>query len=65
MTEPSSAFANFVLSQIRCAELRALIGANELRATAVAPAGGLIDGEDALASLDEVGLLDFVTGAST
>jgi len=65
VTEPSSAFANFVLSQIRCAELRARIAANELRATAVALSGGLIGGEDAIGMLAEVGLDFIVTGASS
>jgi hypothetical protein len=63
-TEPSSDFTTFLLAQIRCAELRARIAANELRATAVALAGGLIDGETALATLDETGLLPLVEASS-
>ena len=62
-TEPSSDFITFLLGQIRCAELRARIAANELRATAVALAGGLIDAPAALAMLDEAGL--DITGASS
>ena len=61
--EPSSDFITFLLGQIRCAELRARIAANELRATAVALAGGLIDAPAALAMLDEAGL--DITGASS
>jgi hypothetical protein len=64
-TEPSSDFISFLLGQIRCAELRARIAANELRTTAVALAGGLIGGEDALAMLGEAGLDFIITGASS
>jgi len=53
-----------LLGQIRCAELRARVAANELRATAVALAGGLIDAPTALAMLDETGLLPLVEGSS-
>jgi hypothetical protein len=56
-TQPSSAFTNFVLGQIRCAELRARIAANQLKATAVALSGGLIGAEAAIAMLHEAGLL--------
>jgi len=62
-TEPSSDFTTFLLAQFRCAELRARIAANELRATAVALAGGLIDAPAALAMLDDAGL--DITGASS
>jgi hypothetical protein len=62
--EPSSDFITFLLGQIRCAELRARVAANELRATAVALAGGLIDAPTALAMLDETGLLPLVEGSS-
>ena len=62
--ESSSDFITFLLGQIRCAELRARIAANELRATAVALAGGLIDAPTALAMLDETGLLPLVEGSS-
>jgi hypothetical protein len=64
-TESSSGFITFLLGQIRCAELRARIAANQLRATAVALAGGLIGAEDAVAMLSEAGLDFIVTGASS
>ena len=63
--ESLSDFITFLLGQIRCAELLARIGANELRATAVALAGGLIGAEDAIAMLGEAGLDFIVTGASS
>ena len=63
-TEPSSDFITFLLGQIRCAELRARIAANELKATAVALSGGLIGAEAALAMLDETGLLPLVEASS-
>ena len=63
-TEPSSDFITFLLGQIRCAELRARIAANELRATAVALAGGLIDAPAALAMLRETNLLSLVEASS-
>ena len=65
VVESSSDFITFLLGQIRCAELRARIAANELRATAVALAGGLIGAEDAIAMLGEAGLDFIVTGASS
>jgi len=50
-----------LLGQIRCAELRARIAANEATAVALAyrrpRLGGLIDAAAALAMLDEAGLL--------
>ena len=62
--ESLSDFITFLLGQIRCAELRARIAANELRATAVALAGGLIDAPAALAMLHETGLLPPVEASS-
>ena len=62
-TESPFDFITFLLEQIRCAELRARIAANELRSTAVALAGGLIDAPAALAMLDDAGL--DITGASS
>lgn len=64
-TSPSSTFIDFLLGEFRCAGLRARIVANEIEATAVALAAGLIDGEVALACLQESGLLDLVTGPSS
>ena len=63
-TEPSSDFITFLLGQIRSAELRARIAANELRATAVALAGGLIDAPAALAMLHETDLPSLVEASS-
>jgi hypothetical protein len=65
VVESSSDFITFLLGQIRCAELRARIAVNELRATAVALSGGLIGAEDALAMLGEAGLDFIIAGASS
>ena len=62
--EPSSGFIVFLLGQIRCAELRARLAANEFKATATALAGGLIDAPTALAMLDEAGLLPAIEASS-
>jgi hypothetical protein len=66
VTTTSSAFATFVLGHLRYARIRARIALNQIDAVGVALRAGWSGGEDALACLDESGLLDFViTGAST
>jgi hypothetical protein len=66
ITEPSSAFADFVMRRLRYARIQARIALNQIDAVGVALRAGWIGGEDALACLDESGLLDFViTGVST
>ncbi len=52
---PSSAFTGFVLGRIRCADIRARILANEVTAMGVALKAGLIDPENAIAHLVEIG----------
>jgi hypothetical protein len=49
--EPSSAFIKFILGQLDCARLRALIEANEIATTATALSAGLISIEAAVAHL--------------
>jgi hypothetical protein len=63
--EPSSGFVQFVLDQLNVARLRALLAVNEIETTITALSGGIISAEAALGCLDEFGLLDFVTGASS
>ena len=58
VVESSSDFITFLLGQIRCAELRARIAANELKATAVALSAGLISAESALLHLHEIGAVE-------
>ena len=62
--EPSSGFITFLLGQIRCAELRARIVANELKATAVALNAGLISVEAALLHLNETGAIGLTPTSS-
>lgn len=65
-TEPSSAFADFVIRRLRYARIQARIVINQIDTVGVALAAGWLDGEKACACLEESGLLDFViTGAST
>jgi hypothetical protein len=55
--EPSSAaFTAFVLRQLRCAELRAELVANQCKRAAAAVSGGLISPEMALLVLHETGV---------
>lgn len=63
-TEPSSAFTAFLLAQFRCAEVRARILANELKATAVALSAGLISAETALLHLHETGAMELIPASS-
>jgi hypothetical protein len=63
-TAVSSAFANYVLAEIRCTELRVRIAANEVAAMQVALRAGLIDPDSALTHLHDVGVLHLL-GASS
>lgn len=64
-TSASSAFAAFVIGRLRCAQIQAEIVLNQINSVSAALSAGWIGGEDALACLDESGLLDFVTGVSS
>jgi len=63
-TEPSSAFVSFVLRQLNCARLEALLAANEIATTATALSGGLISAEVALLILHETGLAELIPTSS-
>jgi hypothetical protein len=64
ITEPSSGFTTFILHRLRVAALRAQLVANEIAAAGVALKAGFIDGETALAMLDETGLLPLIEASS-
>jgi hypothetical protein len=64
ITEASSGFADFILRQIRCARIRARITINHLDNVGIALNAGWIGGEDALAMLDEAGLLPLIEAQS-
>ena len=64
-SEPSSAFANVMIRLVRCARIEAEIAINQFDSVSVALAAGWMSGEDALACLNETGLLDWVTGVSS
>jgi hypothetical protein len=53
------------MRRLRYARIQAEIVVNQLNNVSIALSADWIGGEDALAYLDECGLLDFVTGAST
>ena len=63
-TEPTSAFADFIERHLHRARILAQLALNEIDTVDVALAAGWIDGEAALAMLDEAGL-GFITGASS
>jgi uncharacterized membrane protein len=65
ITSTSSAFAAFVIGRLRYARIQAEIVLNQIDSASAALSAGWIGGEDALACLDESGLLDFVTGISS
>jgi hypothetical protein len=56
MTEASSAFANFLLAQIRVASARARLFVNEVDTIGVALTGRLIDTDTAVAQMAELGV---------
>ena len=55
-TAPSTAFADFILRQLRCAALRSKIITNQIEAATVALSGGLISSEAAILILAETGI---------
>jgi hypothetical protein len=63
-TTSSANFADYVVRELRCAELRARIEANELRFMGIAVDGGFIDPGDALQHLADVGALPLVIPSS-
>jgi hypothetical protein len=65
-TPPSSGFTDFVIRRLRYARIQAQLVINHIDSVGVALKTGWLDGEDALACLEESGLLDFViTGAAS
>ena len=60
----STGFADYILLNLRCAELRARLMVNEVLATKLALGAGFIDIDNALAHLTEVGALHLI-GASS
>lgn len=65
MSAGSSGFADYLLLNLRCASLRARLAANEIQAMGVALKAGLIDPDDALEHLGEVGALGLVVTSSS
>ena len=63
-TEPSSGFAEFVRLWLHVERIRMRLELNHLKTAAVALSGGMVDGEGALAMLDEAGLLTAVEASS-
>jgi hypothetical protein len=63
-TEAPSAFTGFVLSHLRCARIRTGLVLNRIDTVDVALKSDLIDGESALAMLDEAGLLPLIETSS-
>ena len=55
MTEASSAFADFLLAQIRVAAARARLAVVEIDSIGTALAGNFISADDAIAWMDEIG----------
>jgi hypothetical protein len=54
-----------VLGRLRYARIQTRLALNQIDTVGVALKAGLLDGEDALACLEESGLLNFVTGPSS
>jgi hypothetical protein len=63
-TAPSTAFADFILAQIRCAALRSKITCNQLEAAATALSAGMISPEMALLILHETGAAGLIPTSS-
>jgi hypothetical protein len=61
----SSGFDAAVLSRLRLARVRARLVLNAIDTAGIALRDGWIDGETALAMVDEANLLDFVVGRSS
>jgi hypothetical protein len=64
IAEASSVFSAFVLGRLRCAHIRMRLALNAIDVAGLALKGGLIDGETALAMLDEAGLLPLIEASS-
>jgi hypothetical protein len=63
ITSQSSDFADFVLRRLRLKRIQVRLVLNHINTVGVALSGGLIDGEDAISMLGEVGLDFIITGA--
>ncbi len=63
-TIPSSNYAAFVVSELRCASLRARLLATEIQSAAVALNGGFIDADTALEWIRDAGGLGLVAVTS-
>jgi hypothetical protein len=64
MTITSSAFADYVLAELRCAALRAKLWQNDITAIGLALKGNFIDPDNALAHLHDCGALRLVAPSS-
>jgi len=64
-TGSSSGFADHVLRELRCAELRARIMTNELKTMSMALGAGFIDSYGALEHLADLGALGLITTPSS
>jgi hypothetical protein len=64
VTEPSSSFTDFVICRVRYARILVRLALNQLDSVDVALSAGWISGEDALAMLDEDGLLPPIQASS-
>jgi hypothetical protein len=64
IAEASSVFSAFVLGRLRCAHIRMRLALNVIDVAGVALKAGWVDGEDALAMLDEAGLLPLIEASS-
>jgi hypothetical protein len=64
LTSPSSLFDEFVLGHLRRMHIRTRLVLNQIDAVGVALRDGWIDGEGALAMLNEAGLLPLVEASS-
>ena len=63
-TTSSTGFADYLLLNLRCAKLRAALAVNEITAMGVALRAGLIDPDNALEHLADIGALDLVIPSS-
>lgn len=63
-TDPSSAFAGYLVRELRLAELRARLAVNEIQAMKIALGAGFIAIDAALEHLAEVGVLHLIEASS-
>ena len=60
----SSGFADYVVHELRCAELRARLMVNNIEAMTIALGAGLVNADTALAHLHEIGALHLIEASS-